>query len=103
MPLTALVSVVVPSENVCVLLGESASPQFKTSANVSSVPGSLIVPVTVATAFSLMVGTVFNVTTGATLRTLTEVLPWPEPRFSSESFSEIGYFPFGCRRLSWRY
>ena len=77
MPLAALVSVVVPSANVWVLLGESASPQFKTSVNVSSVPTSVIVPVRVAIEFSAILATGFNVTLGATLLTVTVVVFGP--------------------------
>ena len=52
---------------------------------VSSVPGSLMVPVSVATPFSSMAGTLFNTTTGATLFTVTVAVLVPTPPSSSKT------------------
>ena len=61
-----------PNVYVSVLFGESGSPQLMSRVNVSCVPGSVIVPVRVATPCSLIAATGSSTSSGATLLTVTE-------------------------------
>ena len=76
--------------NVSLLSGESGSPQSTSTVNVSSVPGSVIVPESVATPFSSIAATGSNTNVGATLVTSTVVPSLPDSPPSSVTVAWIG-------------
>ena len=94
-----------PKVTVSRLPGESASPQFTSRVKVSSVPGSVIVPVRVAVPSSSIDSTGSSARIGATLVTSTVVEPETLPVSSSVTITLIGMLstgvPVGLSSRNW--